>query len=102
MVCLELFDRCSRISDDIMGKAISKLYPRGISRIFCNPNAWVSPLWVEGCRQAHNVEVVIGDVFATRNPLKSYAAGKILSPITQHSCHHVEVVRAFEAGAHSI
>src|ERR1035437_5024321 len=78
MVCLELLDPCSRISGDILGKAISKQHRRGSSRIFCNPNALVSPLWVEGRGQAHNAEVVIGDLFATRNPLKLHAARKIL------------------------
>ena len=102
MVYLELLDRCSQISGDILGKAISKQHRRGSSTIFCNPNALVSPLRVDGRGQAHNAEVVIGDLFATRNPLKSQAARKVLSPISQHSCHHVQVVRAFEAGAHPI
>jgi hypothetical protein len=95
---------CSRISGDILGKTISKQHRRGSTRIFCNPNALVSPLWVECRGQAHNVEVAIGDLFATRNPLKSQAARKVLSPISQHSCHHVQVVRAFKvmAGAHPI
>ena len=96
---------CSRISGDILGMPISKQHCRGSStRIFCNPNALISPLWVECRGQAHNVEVAIGDLFATRNPLKSQAARKVLSPISQHSCHHVQVVRAFEvmAGAHPI
>ena len=81
MVCLELLDRCSRISGDILGKSISEQHRRGSSRIFCNPNALVSPLWVEARGQAHNAEVVIGDLFATRNPLKLHAARKVLSPI---------------------
>jgi hypothetical protein len=102
MECLELLDRCSRISGDILGKAISKQHRRGSTRIFCNPNALDSPLWVEGGGQAHNAEVVIGDIFATRNPLKLHAARKVLSPIAQHSCHHVQVVHAFKAGAHPI
>ena len=33
---------CSRISGDILGKAVSKQHRRGSSRIFCNPNALVS------------------------------------------------------------
>jgi hypothetical protein len=70
MVCLELLDRCSRISGDILGKAISKQHRRGSTRIFCNPNALDSPLWVEGRGQAHNAGVVIGDLFATRNPFE--------------------------------
>src|ERR1700738_1363432 len=78
---------CSRIIGDILGKAISKQHCRGSTRIFCNPSALVSPLWVECRAQAHNVEVAIGDLFATRNPLKSQAARKVLSPISQHSCH---------------
>jgi hypothetical protein len=94
---------CSRISGDILGMAISKQHCRGSSTgIFCNPNALISPLWVECRGQAHNVEVAIGDLFATQ-PLIT-GARKVLSPVSQHSCHHVQVVRAFEvmAGAHPI
>jgi hypothetical protein len=68
-----------RLSGDILEKAISKQHRRSSTRIFCNPNALVLPLWVEGRGPAHNVEVVIGDLFATRNPLKLQAARKILS-----------------------
>src|SRR5450756_3060668 len=94
MMCLELLDRCSRISGDILGNAISKQHPWGSTRIFCNPNALVSPLWVEGRCQAHNVEVAVGDLFATRNPLKSHVARKVLSPfsniraVTSKLCAH--------------
>jgi hypothetical protein len=99
---LELLDRCGRIGGDILGKAVSRQHRRGSTRIFCNLNALDSALWVEGRAQAHNVEVVIGDLSPTRNPLKLHAARKVLSPTSQHSCHHVQVVHAFKAGAHPI
>ena len=89
MVYLELLDRCSQISGDILGNAISKQHRWGSSTIFCNPNALFSPLSVDGRGPAHNAEVVIGDLFATRNPLKIKVSRKVLSPIAQHSCHHV-------------
>ena len=65
-----------------MGKAISKQHPRGSTRIFCNPNALASPLWVEGRCQAHNVEVVVGDLFATRNPLNHMWRAAIYGQVT--------------------
>ena len=40
---------------------------------------WVG--WFEGQCEAHNVEVVVGDLFATCKPLKSHAAEKVLPHI---------------------
>src|SRR5262245_5379857 len=42
--------------------------------------ALVWPLWLESRCQASNVEVVAGDLFATRNLLKSHAERSLLCP----------------------
>jgi hypothetical protein len=62
---------------------------RGSTRIFCKPNALVSSLRVKGRGQAHNVEVLIGDLFATRNPLKKYfPLYRNIRAITSKLCVH--------------
>jgi hypothetical protein len=41
-------------------------------------------LRLQGSCQAHSVEVVAGDLFATRNLLKSHGACNVLSPFSNH------------------
>ena len=36
----------------------------------------------KACQAAHNPEVVVGDIFATANPLKSQVSRKLLSPFS--------------------
>ncbi len=47
---------------------------------FPNSVARVWPLWLEGRCQASNVKVVVGDLFATPNLLKSHTERNLLSP----------------------
>ena len=47
---------------------------------FPNLVARVWPLWLEGLCQASNVKVVVGDLFATPNLLKSHTQRNLLSP----------------------
>jgi len=51
----------------------------------------------QGCREAHRVEVVECDLFATSKSLKSHEGQKELSPLVQYSCRNAEVVLAFDA-----
>src|SRR4029450_4279613 len=65
---------------------------------FPNSVARVWPLWLEGRCRASNVKVVVGDLFATPNLLKSHTERNLLSPIKQHPCRNVQVVRVSESG----
>jgi hypothetical protein len=65
---------------------------------FPNSVARVWPLWLEGRCQASSVKVVVGDLFATPNLLKSHTERNLLSPIKQHPCRNVQVVRVSESG----
>ena len=72
-------DRCSRINDD--GDQHDLEHPRDDSvGDFPQLVALVWPLWLESHCQASNVEVVAGDLFATRNLLKSHVEGNLLFP----------------------
>ena len=52
------------------------------------------PVRPDGRCEAHNVEVVVSDIFATPNPLKSHVGRKLLSPfsniraVTSKLCTH--------------
>src|SRR4030088_1595030 len=46
------------------------------------------------CNQAHNAEVEIWGIFATRNSLKLHMMQKLFSTNKQRSCHNAKVVLA--------
>jgi len=54
-------------------------------------------MMLQGCREAHRVQVVDRDLFTTRNSLKSHERQKVLSPLVQHSCRNAEVVHILDA-----
>ena len=54
-------------------------------------------MMLQGCREAHRVQVVDRDLFTTRNSLKSHERQKVLSPHVQHSCRNAEVVHILDA-----
>ena len=82
----------------MLSKTISNQRPQASIGAFCKPDALVWPLWLEDRCQAPNVEFVRGDLFATRNPLKSHAERNVLSPFGNIQCRNVQVVCAFKAG----
>src|SRR4029453_17295456 len=63
-------------SDKRSSNTISK-HPQSSMATFPNSVARVWPLWLE---QASNVKVVVGDLFATPNLLKSHTERNLLSP----------------------
>ena len=54
-------------------------------------------MMAQACCEAHRVEVVERDLFATPNSLKSHESPKELSPLVQHLCRNAKVVQVLEA-----
>jgi hypothetical protein len=64
---------------------------------FPNSVARVWPLWLEGRCQASNVKVVVGDLFATPNLLKSHTERNLLSPYSNIRAVTSKLLRVSES-----
>ncbi len=78
-----------------MSKMRSSKRSDGIE-VFCSPFRLLWRGRPEGRCEAHNPQVVEGDIFATPNSLKSQVGRKLLSPFSNIRAIRVRVVHAFE------
>src|SRR5260370_40981265 len=68
----------------------------------CHVEIFVRPMRYKGCHQAHNAQVVMCALFATRNSLKLQGRRKVFFTHSQSSCHIAKVVPALRHDSRQI